>query len=88
MKQVKTFDSDDIRTQVNSENCGPPRGNKFDLEMRHVHSMVLFERACQKDHACLISILYHQYVRKFEQKVFCDRQTEGRTNELLLMSFA
>ena len=49
--------------QANSENCGPPHGNKFDLEKvkgeGQGHSMVPIERACHKDHACQVSMLYH-----------------------------
>ena len=43
--------------QANSENCGPPPGNNFDLEVGH--GIVSIERACHKDHACQISMLYH-----------------------------
>ena len=44
--------------QRNYENCGPPSGNKFDLEKGQGHNMVPTERACHKDHACQISMLY------------------------------
>ena len=46
-------------TQANSENCGPPPGNNFDLEVGQGHGMVQIERAFHKDHACQISMLYH-----------------------------
>ena len=46
----------------NSENCGPPRGNNI-LTLKKVkgqgYGMVPnIERACHKDHACQISIIY------------------------------
>ena len=57
--------------QANSENCGPPPGNnfdvevgqfdvevgQFDVEVGQCHCMVPIERACHKYHACQISIL-------------------------------
>ena len=52
--------------QANSENCGSPPGNKFDLEVGQGHGMVQIERACHKDHACQISMLYHEYFRRYE----------------------
>ena len=47
--------SDILFKQANSENCGPPRGNKFDLEKVNVqgHIMMLMGRNCQK------VMLYH-----------------------------
>ena len=45
--------------QANSGNCGSPPGNNFDLEVGQGHCMVPIERACHKDHACQISMLYH-----------------------------
>ena len=45
--------------QANLENCGPPPGNNFDLEVGQGQSMVQIERACNKDHACQIPMLYH-----------------------------
>ena len=57
--------------QANSENRGPPRGNKFDLKRSkgkfdfekvkgqdQGHGILPMERACHKDHACQISMLY------------------------------
>ena len=39
-------------TQANLENCGPPPGNNFDLEVGQGqdkgHGMVPYERACPK----------------------------------------
>ena len=55
--------------QANSENCGPPRGNKFDFEKvkgeGQGHGMVPIERACHKYHACQVSMLYHKYFRRY-----------------------
>ena len=47
--------------KANSESCGPPPGNNFDLEVckGQGHGMVPNYRACHKDHACQISMLYH-----------------------------
>ena len=30
------------------------------------HGMVPIERACHKDHACQISMLYHYYFRRYD----------------------
>ena len=47
------------RQQANSENCGLPPGNRFDLEKGQGHGMVPMKRACDKYHACQISMLCH-----------------------------
>ena len=63
VKQVKEdnrqTEGQTIRIQANSENCGPPPGNNFDLEVGQGHGMVPNERACHRDYACQISMLYH-----------------------------
>ena len=38
------------KQQANSENCGPPPSNNFDIEVGQGHKMVQIERACHKDH--------------------------------------
>ena len=50
-----------IEKQANSKNCGPPPGNKLDLQVGQSqgYHMVPIEMACHKDHECQISMLYH-----------------------------
>ena len=87
-----------MQKQANSENCGPRAATNLTLnkvkcgDQGHgmMPSMGLsqgLERACHKDHACHISMLYHYYFRRNEPvKVFVTNgRTEGRmdirTNE-------
>ena len=49
--------------QANSENCGPPLGNKSEtlkLVKGHGqgHDMVPSERSCHKEHTCQVSMLH------------------------------
>ena len=70
--------------QVNLKNCAPPV-NIFDLEVGKKsdqgHRMVPIERICHKNHAFQISMLYHNYFRRYEPG-WTDRQTD----EWVLMS--
>ena len=54
--------------KANSENCVPLQRNKSDIEKvkGQGHGMVQMKRACHKDHACQISMLYHEYFRRYE----------------------
>ena len=60
---ISIIEEKKLSAQANSDTCGPPPGNKFDLEMvkgqGHGHRMVPIERACHNDHACQVSMLYH-----------------------------
>ena len=63
-----------------------PPGNNFYIEVGQDqgHGMVQNERACHKDHACQISMLYHSSEDISQVKVFVTaKQTDGQTNELL-----
>ena len=72
--------------QANLENCGPAPGNNFDLEVCQGQGIVMVQikRACLKDHACQISMLYHLNTSEdmSQVKVFeTDGRTDRQTNE-------
>ena len=55
------FDLDlNTHTVVQQENCGPRAATNLTLKKvkGQGHGMVPIERACHKDHACQISMLY------------------------------
>ena len=62
--------------QANSKNCGPLPSNKFDLEIGQMTRSVTI----------IMHTKYQCYITNTLQdmsqvKYFCDRQTEGQTNE-------
>ena len=70
--------------QANSENCGPPLGNKFDLEVgqrspsRSRHGTI-GKVLSQRTHMPSIKALpvkVQKFIVMAKVKVFCDRQTD------------
>ena len=63
-----------LKSKANSENCGPPPGNNFDLEVGQCQGrgMVPIEKGLSQGS--------FKYFRRYEPVFVTDRQTEGRTD--------